>query len=96
MELLSGISFVPILMATLILGIGIAVGKHTKSEGESFLAKVFSNNQELDTTIRYIGILGLAFAMVYFFHDDIKAEAGIIIVSLFNVITNGNGSHKGA
>ena len=38
----------------------------------------------------------LAFAMVHYFHDDIKAEAGIIIVSLFNVITNGgsNGSEK--
>ena len=84
-----------ILGAGICLTIGNILGKRSKKEGSGFLEQVFTNNKELDTTIRYVGILLLAFTMVVFFSDDIKSEAGIIIVSLFNCILAGNGNGNG-
>lgn len=97
-EFLGNINLVHVLIVLIIAAIAFRLGRLKPKESDGkFWTTVFSNNKELDSTIRYVGILLLALAMVIFMHDDIKAEAGIIIVSLFNVLThNGNGNgHNG-
>ena len=98
-ELFSGMFLTYLLAALLIFGGGVSIGRTRSPKEGGFWTNVFKSNSELDSTIRYVGVIILALFMVYFFHDDIKAEAGIIIVSLFGVLTNrgnsnGNGGHE--
>ena len=103
MEVITGLfehfNLVHVIAFLIVLAIGMAIGRKKGESGSNFWTTVFKDNKELDSTIKFVGILLLAFAMVHYFHDDVKTEAGIIIVSLFTCLTrsnsngNGNGNH---
>ena len=67
-----------------------------KSTGEGLLSKLFTSNREFDTTLGMILTTVLIFFMIHHFHDDLKAEAGYIILAAVNGLMTVLGYKKGA
>ena len=66
-----------------------------KSTGEGVLAKLFTSNREFDTTLGIILSAWLVFMMIHHFQDDLKAEAGYIILAAVNGLMGILGYKKG-
>ena len=65
-----------------------------KREGDSLLSRLFTTNEDLDSTLSVIlrmltviGVFALVIVMIIYFHDDIKDDAGMITISAIGMIS---------
>ena len=66
-----------------------------KSTGDGLLSKLFTSNREFDTTLGMILTSVLIFFKIHHFQDDLKAEAGYIILAAVNGLMGILGYKKG-
>ena len=89
-----------------ILSIGVFLGNRISKKstaGDSFLARVFQSNRDLDTTVGLIGINLIIIMMLISFHNAVKSDIGMIFLAAFNLYQsivlgksreNGSGHHE--